>query len=168
MNRAEKGSQITSLRQELEKASTIVVICPVGLTVDESTDLRRKMRAAGAQIKVVKNTLAKIAVKDSGLSELSGFLKGPTAIAYSADPVAAAKVCATFANGNDKVKLVGGMLNGKLMDAAGVDALAKLPSLDELRARIVGVITAPATKIARLLKEPGAGLARVLQAKSSS
>jgi large subunit ribosomal protein L10 len=126
------------------------------------------MRENQAEFKVLKNTLAQIAVKDTALDGLTPLLKGPTALAYSADPIAAAKVIVKFANTNDKLKVVGGYLNGQLLSEASVKALATLPSLDELRGTLIGLIQAPATKLARLAKEPGACVARVLSAKAAA
>ena len=123
------------------------------------------MRDAGAEFKVLKNTLARIAVKDTALEGLTPMLVGPTALAYSTDPVAAAKVVAKFANTNDMLKIVGGILNGQVLTDAGVKSLATLPSLDELRSKIIAVISTPATRLAVLAKEPAARVARVLAAK---
>ena len=125
------------------------------------------MRAASAEFKVLKNTLAQIAVKETKLDGLTGMLVGPTVLAYSVDPIAAAKVLVTFANKNDKIQFVGACLDGKVLNAAEVKALATLPSLVELRGMLIAVINAPATKLAILLKEPAARIARVISAKNS-
>ncbi len=135
-----------------------------GLSVAQSTDLRLKMRDAGAQYKVAKNRLALIALDGTRYSPIGDLLKGPTALATSTDPVAAAKVAVDFAKTNDKFEIVGGAMGDTVLDVNGIKALAALPSLDELRATIVGLIQAPATKIARTVSEPGAQLARVFGA----
>jgi large subunit ribosomal protein L10 len=142
----------------------VVVTRNLGLTVAQSTDLRLKMRDAGAQFKVAKNRLALIALEGSRYQPIGELLKGPTALATSTDPVAAAKIAVDFAKTNDKLEIVGGAMGDIMLDAAGIKALAALPSLDELRGTIIGLIQAPATKIARTVGEPGAQLARVLGA----
>ncbi len=161
MNRNEKQAFIASLRDSLEGKKLVVVTQQSGLTVTEVTDLRAKMREAGANYKVVKNTLARLAVQDTPVAPLGDHFNGAIALAFSEDPVAAAKVAVEFAKTNKKIKVIAASLDGKLLDDASVDALAKLPSLDELRGRLVGLLQAPATKIARTLKEPGAQIARV-------
>jgi large subunit ribosomal protein L10 len=168
MNRTEKHDLVSQMRDVLQGASLVLVTQQSGLTVAEVTNLRRSMRENQAEFKVLKNTLAQIAVKDTALDGLTPLLKGPTALAYSADPIAAAKVIVKFANTNDKLKVVGGYLNGQLLSEASVKALATLPSLDELRGTLIGLIQAPATKLARLAKEPGACVARVLSAKAAA
>jgi large subunit ribosomal protein L10 len=165
MNRTEKEQLVVDIRDTLQQASVVIVTQQTGLTVAQATLLRRQMRDAGAEFKVLKNTLARIAVKDTVLEGLTPMLIGPTALAYSTDPVAAAKVVAKFANTNDMLKIVGGCLNGQVLNVAGVKSLATLPSLDELRSKLIGVLLAPATKLAILSKEPAARVARVLAAK---
>jgi large subunit ribosomal protein L10 len=167
MNRLEKAELVSLMRERLSSASLVVVTRQVGLTVAEVSDLRAKMREADSEYKVVKNTLAHIAVQGTSLEGLSSMFTGPMALAYSVDPINAAKVIAKFANTNDKLKIVGGVLNGQVLDEAGVKALATLPSLDELRGKLVGLVLAPATKLATLLQEPAARVARVIQAKSA-
>ena len=163
MNRSEKEELVSQVRDALMQAKSVVVTHQTGLTVAEATDLRRQMRAAGAEFKVLKNTLAKIAVAGTPMEGLSSMLEGPTALAYSTvDAVSAAKVASKFANSNTKLKLVGGYLDGHILDANAVDAVAKLPSLDELRSKIIAVIIAPATKLAILAKEPATRVARVI------
>jgi large subunit ribosomal protein L10 len=135
-----------------------------GLTVTEVTDLRDRMRSSGASYKVLKNTLARIAVKDTQCMGITDLLIGPTALAFSQDPVAAARVVVEFSEKNEKIKVLGGCLGDKVLNANEVKALAKLPSLDELRAKLLGVIVAPATQIARIVQEPAAQLARVISA----
>jgi large subunit ribosomal protein L10 len=126
--------------------------------------LRAQMKQAGATVKVAKNRLAKIALEGTDVASISGLLKGPTLIAYSSDPVAAAKVAVDFARGNDKLVILGGAMGRTALDPNGVKALATMPSLDELRARLVGMITSPATRVARIVAAPAAQLARVVGA----
>jgi large subunit ribosomal protein L10 len=168
MNRAEKQQSISLMREQLESASLVIVTTQSGLTVTEVSNLRRQLRSSEAGYKVMKNTLVRLAVQDSPMSGLLPFLEGPTAIAYSVDPIAAAKALMQFADKNDKIKVVGGVLNGQVLDANAVKALATLPSLDELRAKLIGLISAPATKIATLLQEPAARMARVLNAHGNA
>ena len=164
MNKEQKQIFIEELSSSLQDASLVVVTRQIGLTVSESTELRNKMRAAGASYKVVKNTLAKIAVQGTRFEGLGEYLHGPAALAMSADPIAAAKVAVEYMNNNDKFQVVSGVLNEKFLDLAAVKALAKLPSLDVLRATLLGVIMAPATKVATVIREPGASVARVISA----
>lgn len=164
MLRPEKAELVTSLRQSLSGAAAIIVTQYSGLTVAQMTQLRREARKAGAGLKVAKNRLARLALKDTPFEGMSDLLKGPTAIAYSSDPVAAAKVVADFSKKNDKLILIGGAMGTQQLNAEGVKALASLPSLDQLRATLIGLVNAPATKIARTVAEPGAQLARVVQA----
>ncbi|CAK0776975.1 50S ribosomal protein L10 [Azospirillaceae bacterium] len=168
MDRTQKGQTIAALHQKLQGVHLVVVTRHNGLTVAEVTDLRRKMRAAGASFKVTKNRLARIALKETPFEALDGLFKGPTAIAYSVDPVAAAKVVTDYAKSNEKLTVLGASLNGVALNAEGVQALAKLPSLDELRARLVGMIKTPATRIAGVLQAPGGQLARVLAARAEA
>lgn len=164
MNRAEKADLVALLNTTFNETEVVVVTRNLGLTVAQSTDLRGKMRDAEATFKVSKNRLAKIALKDTRYEPLADLLTGPIALATSSDPVAAAKAAVEFAKTNDKLEIVGGMMGDTLLDVNGVKALATMPSLDELRAKIVGLVNAPATKIARTVKEPGAQLARVFGA----
>jgi large subunit ribosomal protein L10 len=164
MDRAQKAEQVAELKQTFNEVGVVVVTRNLGLTVAQSTALRNRMRDAGARYKVAKNTLALIAVEGTAYAPISDMLTGPTALATSTDPVAAAKVAVDFAKTTDRFEIVGGAMGDTLLDVSGVKALAELPSLDELRARIVGLVNAPATKIARLLNEPGAQLARVFAA----
>ena len=142
----------------------MVITRNLGMTVKQSTDLRNKMRDAGASYKVAKNRLAKIALEGTDYGSLADLLTGPTALATSKDPVAAAKVVIDFAKTNDKLQVVGGAMGKTVLDAEGVKALASLPSLDELRAKLVGLLVAPATKLATITQAPAAQLARVLSA----
>lgn len=147
-------------------AKLVVVVEQKGLNADQTLTLRREMRAAGVTIKVGKNKLVKRAIEGSPLAGLEPFLKGPTALAYSSDPVAAAKVAAAFAKKNDKFKIVGAAMGGQILDAKSVTALATLPSLDELRGKLIGLLLAPATKIAGVLQAPAGQLARVMSARA--
>lgn len=164
MDRSQKADLVDELKQVFSETSVVVVTRNLGLTVAQSTELRLKMRDAGAQFKVAKNRLALIALEGSRYSPIGDLLKGPTALATSGDPVAAAKVAVDFAKTNDKLEIVGGAMGDTVLDVNGIKALAALPSLDELRAKIVGLVQAPATKIARTVSEPGAQLARVIGA----
>jgi large subunit ribosomal protein L10 len=164
MDRAQKSEQVASLKQTFAETSVVVVTRNLGLTVAQSTALRNRMRDAGASYKVTKNTLTLIALEGSPYAPISDLLTGPTALATSADPIAAAKVAVDFAKTTDRFEIVGGAMGDTLLDSAGIRALAELPSLDELRAKIIGLIQAPASKIARTINEPGAMLARVIGA----
>lgn len=164
MDRNEKQEFVSTLRSSLEGKSLVVVTQQTGLTVSEVTDLRAKMRAAGANYKVIKNTLARLAVQDTPVAPLGDHFKGAVALAFSEDPIAAAKIAVEFAKTNKKIQVVAACLDGKLLDAAHVNALAQLPSLDELRAKLIGLLQAPLSKIARTVKEPAAQLARLASA----
>ena len=164
MDRSQKADLVTELKNVFTETSVVVVTRNLGLTVAQSTDLRLKMRHAGAQFKVAKNRLALIALEGSKYSPIGDLLTGPTALATSIDPVAAAKVAVDFAKTNDRFEIVGGAMGETLLDVNGIKALAALPSLDQLRATIIGLVQAPATKIARTVSEPGAQLARVFGA----
>ena len=166
MNRQEKAELIETLQTTLNDSTTVVVAHQVGMTVAESSDLRAKMREAGAGFKVTKNRIAKLALNDTPHTALESLFTGPTAIGTSTDPVAAAKVLVEYAKGNDKLTIVGGSMDGKSLDKAGVEALAKLPSLDELRGKLVGILQAPAAKLARVAQAPAGKVARVIQARS--
>jgi large subunit ribosomal protein L10 len=164
MDRSQKADLVTELKNVFTETSVVVVTRNLGLTVAQSTDLRLKMRDAGAQFKVAKNRLALIALEGSKYSPIGDLLTGPTALATSIDPVAAAKVAVDFAKTTDRFEIVGGAMGETFLDVAGIKALAALPSLDQLRATIIGLVQAPATKIARTVSEPGAQLARVFGA----
>jgi large subunit ribosomal protein L10 len=164
VDRGAKEALVTQLHQSLAAATLVVVTRQKGLTVAETTKLRRQMREAGASFKVAKNRLARLALKGTAFESLSEQLKGPTGLAYSTDPVAAARVAVKYAKENDKLSILGGAMSGQVFDAAGVDALSKLPSLDELRGKLIGLIQAPATKIAGVLAAPAGQLARVFNA----
>ena len=164
MDRAEKAELVAELKSTFDVTQVVVVTRNRGLTVAQSTALRNRMREAGASYRVSKNKLARIALEGTSYTGLSDMLVGPTALSTSNDPVAPAKVIVEFARTNDKLEIVGGVMGGTVLDIAGVKALAELPSLDELRAKIVGLIVAPATKIARVVQAPAAQIARVLSA----
>ncbi|WP_439815728.1 50S ribosomal protein L10 [Zavarzinia sp. CC-PAN008] len=164
MNRSEKQELVGHLGDVFSKAGVVVVTRNNGLTVAEITDLRRKMADAGAKFRVTKNRLTKLALEGTQIEHLSGHFTGPTAIAYSEDPVAAAKVVVEFAKKNEKLGLLGGALGPQALDADGVKALAALPSLDQLRASLLGLINTPATRIAGVVQAPAAQLARVFNA----
>ena len=164
MDRSQKADAVAELNRTFNEVGVVVVTRNLGMTVKQSTDLRNKMREAGASYKVAKNRLAKIAIEGTDYAGLADLLTGPTALATSADPVAAAKIIAEFAKTNDKLEIVGGAMGAQLLNAEGVKALATMPSLDELRAKIVGLIVAPATKLATITQAPAAQIARVLSA----
>lgn len=164
MDRAQKAEAVAALKQTFNEVSVVVVTRNLGLTVAQSTALRGRMRDAGATYKVAKNTLTLIAAEGTPYQSITDLLTGPTALATSADPVAAAKVAVDFAKTTDKFEIVGGAMGSTVLDVNGIKALAELPSLDELRARLVGLVQAPATKIAQLVNAPAAKLARVFNA----
>lgn len=164
MNRNEKADVVSALRDSLKQMGVVVVTRNLGLTVGQSTELRQKMREAGAAYKVTKNRLAKIAIVDTDYAGLDDMLIGPCALAASEDPVAAAKVVVNFAKTNDKLEVIGGAMGTQMLDVDGIKALAALPSLDELRAKLAGLVQAPATKVATVLQAPAAQLARVFNA----
>ena len=164
MDRSQKADSVAQLNAVFQEAGVVVITRNLGMSVAQSTDLRGKMRDAGASYKVAKNSLAKLALNDTDYSGLSDMLTGPTAIAYSTDPVAAAKAAVDFAKTTDRIEIVGGSMGGQLLDEAGVKALATMPSLDELRAKLIGLVNAPATKIAQVVNAPAAKLARVFGA----
>ena len=164
MDRAQKNEQVSALAKTLSETAVVVVTRNHGLTVAQVTDLRTKMRQAGASFKVTKNRLARIALEGTPYQPIGELLTGPIGFATSTDPVAAAKVAVDFAKTNDKFEIVGGAMGTTVLDINGVKALAALPSLDELRGRIVGLIQAPASKIAQLVNAPAGKLARVFGA----
>ena len=164
VDRTEKRDFVAGLHEALSGTSMIVVTHNTGLTVAEATDLRRRMRAAGVTFKVAKNRLAHLALEGTRFDGIKPMLRGPTALAWSTDPVAAAKATVEFARTNEKLVLLGGALGPQMLDASGVRALAELPSLDELRARIVGMIATPATRVAGVMQATAGQLARVFGA----
>ena len=164
MDKAEKREFVTSLQETFKKSGTVVVAHYAGLTVAHMNDYRSKMRDAGGTVKVAKNRLAKIALEGTDASGISNLFEGQTLIAYSSDPVAAAKVTNDFAKTNDKLVILGGSMGATTLDADGMKALASMPSLDELRGKLVGMIQTPATRIAGVLQAPAGQLARVFGA----
>ncbi|QIQ87760.1 50S ribosomal protein L10 [Erythrobacter sp.] len=168
MDRSQKTEAVAELNAVFNEVGVVVVTRNLGMTVAQSTELRNKMREAGASYKVAKNRLAKLALKDTDYVGLEEFLSGPTALAWSEDPVAAAKAAVDFAKSNEKLEIVGGSMGTQVLDEAGVKALASMPSLDELRGTIVGLINAPATKIAQVVNAPANKLARVFGAYAAT
>lgn len=164
MDRAEKREVVTALHDVFAKTGVVVIAHYAGLTVGDMTKLRREMKDAGGKVKVAKNRLVKLALEGTDAHGIAELLKGPTCVAYSDDPVAAPKVAVKFAKGNEKFVILGGAMGPTVLDAKGVGSLASLPSLDELRGKLIGLIQAPASKIARTINEPGAQLARVFGA----
>jgi large subunit ribosomal protein L10 len=167
VDREQKRELVATLHQVFSTAGVVVVTHNLGLTVAQSNDLRRRMVEAGATVKVAKNRLAKLALEGTDAHEIAGLFSGPTMIAYSSDPVAAPKITAEFAKQHNKLVILGGALGRSVLDANGVKALADLPSLDELRAKLVGMIQTPATRIAGVVQAPAAQIARVLSAYAS-
>jgi large subunit ribosomal protein L10 len=168
VDRARKQQLVEGLRRDLADVACLVVTHQSGLDVAEATQLRRQVRGAGARFRVTKNRLARRALDGTAFAELAPLFTGPTAIAFSHDPVAAAKVVVEFANRNTKLTIVGGGLAGRLIDAAGIRELALLPSLDELRAKLAALLVAPAGRLARVLQVPAGQLARVVAARAEN
>lgn len=166
MDRAQKEQVVEELGQVFSEAGVIVVMHYQGLTVAEMSDLRNQMRDAGGKVRVAKNRLARIALEGKPVQGLEEYLTGQTALAYSPDPVAAPKVVAEYAKKNQKLVVLGGAMGSTILDSDGVKELASLPSLDELRGKLIGLIQAPAGQIARVVNTPGAQLARVLAARA--
>ena len=164
MDRSQKAESVASLNAVFNEVGVVVIARNLGLTVAQSTALRGKIRDAGASYKVAKNSLARLAIKDTDYAGIGDMLTGPTAIASSVDPVAAAKAVVEFAKTNDKLEIVGGSMGALVLNAEGVKALAAMPSLDQLRGTIIGLVQAPATKIAQLVTAPAGKLARVFGA----
>lgn len=167
LDRTEKRAFVASLAAVFAETSFVVVTQNKGLTVAEVTDLRRRMRANGATFRVAKNRLATLALDGTNFDGLAHLLKGPTALAWSRDPVGVAKTAVEYARTNDKLVVLGGALGKQLLDPAGVKALSELPSLETLRAGLLGMLQTPASRIASILQAPGAQLARVLAAYAS-
>ncbi len=164
MDRAEKKEAVATLHDVFSKAGVVVVARYSGLTVAQLQTLRKQAREAGASVQVAKNRLAKIALEGTDVASIAALLKGPTLIAFSDDPVAAPKVAAAFAKDYDKFVILGGAMGATALNPDGVKSLATMPSLDELRGKLVGLISAPATKLAQLSTAPAAKLARVFGA----
>jgi large subunit ribosomal protein L10 len=167
VDRATKSEVVTTLGEVFKTTKVVVVAHYSGLTVAQLQTLRRQMKQAGASVKVAKNRLAKIALEGSDVASIAPLLKGPALIAFSGDPVAAPKVAIDFAKTHERFVILGGAMGKTSLDPNGIKALAALPSLDELRAKIVGLIQAPATKIAQVVTAPAAKVARVVQAYAS-
>jgi len=164
VDRAGKNELVAALNAVFKTTKVVVVAHYSGLTVAQMQTLRRQMKQAGAAVKVAKSRLAKIALDGTDVATIAPLLKGPTLIAYSGDPIAAPKVAVDFAKANERLVILGGAMGKTPLNSDGIKALAALPSLDELRAKMIGLIQAPATKLAQLLNAPGAQLARVVQA----
>jgi len=167
MDKAGKAEALEAYKKVFAASGVVVVTHYSGLTVAEMTDLRVKLKAEGANLKVIKNRLAVIALGGTGGDDAAKLFTGPVAIAFSSDPVSAPKVVAAYAKANEKLKLLGALMGETVLDQNGVKALATLPSLDQLRGKIIGLIQAPATKIAGIVQAPGAQLARLLAAYAS-
>ena len=164
MDRSQKADAVAQLAATFNEVGVVVVTRNLGMSVEQSTPLRVKMRDAGASFKVSKNSLAKLAIADTDYAGIGDMLTGPVALGTSVDPVAAAKVIVEFAKTNDKLEIVGGSLGAVVLDEAGVRSLATMPSLDEMRAKLIGLVQAPATKIAQVVVAPAGKLARVFGA----
>lgn len=167
MDRGEKAALVETLKGVFSEASVVVVTHYSGLNVAEMSDLRRRVGEVGGSFRVTKNRIAKLALAGTQYDSIATLFEGPTAIATSDDPIAAPKVAVAFAKDNEKLVILGGAMGETVLDQAGVKALAELPSLDELRGKIVGLLQAPATKVAQVLSAPGGQLARVINAYSS-
>ncbi|MBM3466955.1 MAG: 50S ribosomal protein L10 [Alphaproteobacteria bacterium] len=166
MLRSEKKTFVSELEKIYQDSNSVIITHYHGLTVSQITNLRKALRENGASFKIVKNTLSKIAATNVKLTHDPEAFSGPTAIAYSKDPVAAAKGVVEFAKANDNLKVIGGIVNDKILNVVEVQQLAKLPSLDQLRGKIVGILQAPAANLARIVQAPAGSLARVIQAYS--
>lgn len=167
MDRAQKRELVATLNEEWKDSGVVVVAHYKGMTVAQMTDFRKRMKEVGGAVKVAKNKLAKLALKDTDVEAISDLLTGQTCVAYSEDPVSAARVSVKYARENDKLIILGGAMGKTKLDSNAVKALADLPSLDELRGKLIGLLQASAAKIARIVNEPGGMLARVLAAKGS-
>ncbi|WP_371747228.1 50S ribosomal protein L10 [Acuticoccus sp. I52.16.1] len=168
VDRAEKREMVGFLEEVFADSGSVVVTQYIGLTVAEMTDLRRQMKDAGAKFKVIKNRLAKIALENGDRSVASEMFKGPVGIAYGIDPVAAPKVLTEYAKKNEKLKIIGGILGSSAMDDKGVEALAKMPPIEELRSKLMGVLLMPGSNLARVLNQPGEKLAKQLNAPAQN
>jgi large subunit ribosomal protein L10 len=166
VNRNEKTDLVNNLHDTFDNAASVVIVHCIGLTVEESTNLRTKMRNENCNFKVTKNRIARIALKDTKYQHMDSMFKGPTAIGSSNDPVMAAKILVDYAKENDKLVIIGGGLEDKALSKIDVEALAKLPSLNDLRGKLVGLLQAPASKILRLSVEPASQVLRTISQKS--
>ena len=168
MNRSEKKEFVQKLKDEIDSSSSVIVTHYSGLTVEESEQLRSEKRSNGAKFKVTKNRLTKLALEQTQFKDIADLSTGPTAIAFSDDPVAPAKVAVSFEKKLEKFKIIGGGYDGEKIDLEKINFLATLPSIDELRGKIIGLISAPAQKIALIVKEPASQMARLVSAKSEN
>ena len=168
MKRSEKKEFVKKLRDEIDSSSSVIVAHYSGLTVSESEQLRSEMRDNGAKFKVTKNRLTKLALESTKFNSISDLFTGPTAIAFSEDPVAPAKVAVNFEKKIDRFKIIGGGYDGEKIDRQKINFLASLPSIDELRGKIIGLISAPAQKIASIVKEPAGQMARLINARRTN
>ena len=168
MNRSEKKEFVQKLKDEIDSSSSVIVAHYSGLNVEESDQLRAEMRSNGAKFKVTKNRLTKLALEQTQFKDIADLFTGPTAIAFSDDPVAPAKVAVSFEKKLEKFKIIGGGYDGEKIDLEKINFLATLPSIDELRGKIIGLISAPAQKIALIVKEPASQMARLVSAKSEN
>ena len=168
MKRSEKKEFVQKLKDEIDTSSSVIVAHYSGLTVEESDQLRSEMRSNGAKFKVTKNRLTKLALQQTQFKDIADLFNGPTAIAYSDNPVAPAKVAVSFEKKLEKFKIIGGGYDGEKINLDKINFLATLPSIDELRGKIVGLISAPAQKIASIMKEPAGQVARLMSAQSDS
>ena len=168
MKRSDKKNLVQNLKDELDSSTSVIVTHYSGLTVNESEELRSEMRDNGAKFKVTKNRLTKLALEQTQFKDLADLFTGPTAIAYSDDPVAPAKVAVSFEKKLENFKIIGGGYDGEKIDLEKINFLATLPSMDELRGKILGIISAPAQKIALIMKEPAGQIARLVSAQSKS
>ena len=168
MKRSEKKDLVQKLKDELDSSTSVIVTHYSGLTVNDSEELRSEMRVNGAKFKVTKNRLTKLALEQTQFKDLADLFTGPTAIAYSDDPVAPAKVAVSFEKKLENFKIIGGGYDGEKIDLEKINFLATLPSMDELRGKILRIISAPAQKIALIVKEPAGQIARLVSAQSKS
>ena len=166
MKRSDKSNFVNNMKDEILNSSSIVVAHYSGLSVLETDDLRKEMRNNGAKFRITKNRLTKLALVETQFKDIADLFSGPTAIAYSSDPVAPAKVAVNFEKKSKNFKIIGGGYDGKKIDIDKINFLATLPSLDETRGQIIGLIMAPAQKIASIIKEPGGQLARLMSSRS--
>jgi len=167
VKRSSKNDFVLKLKDELKESSSLIVTQYSGLSVQQTDELRKEMRSSGAKFKVTKNRLTKIALAETQYESILGLFNGPTAIAYSSDPIAPAKVAVNFEKKFNEFKIIGGSFEGKEIDKDKINFLATLPSLDEIRSKIVGVLSAPAQKIASVLQAPGSQLARLMSSRSN-
>ena len=164
MDRTEKAELVTEYRQLFQDSALVVVTHYAGMTVKEMTDFRGQLRKAGANYKVSKNRLTRLALEETNFKGIADLFTGPTGIAFSVDPIAAAKTAVNYAKTNEKLVILGGAFNGQVLDANGIKTLASRPSLDELRAKLLALLQTPATRIAGIMQAPAGQVARVIGA----